>query len=553
MMIQPKYLTLNQLLNGRLFQIPRYQRAYSWDRKQREDLFSDIEHLRTTGGDAVHFMATMVGLSKGKKTIATNEFHDIEVVDGQQRLTTLIILFKSLSESLDKAEKNARLLRDEIEALLIKNNENTTLLKTEHDTKRYFKAFLEKGEYPLATQAETLADRRLLEAMEDCKNFIVQWKGSKLELGIILKNRLALIFHELEDEAAVYTVFEVLNSRGLDVAWLDRLKSVLMGAAFETSKGDKEAVVQDLHGIWGNIYRCLGLHSGMSSESLRFAATLKSEAKLNKVQGQEAAIETLRGLAGDSAKGTIDVSNWILKVVNAMDKLMAGKRRSAVTRVVQARLLAVAIELSDMSDPQRDGLLDAWEKVTFRIYGMCRKDGRTRVGEYVRLARKLVFEGMEYEDALKEIHSLGAGDFAIGPAIEQLRDENCYEGWEEELRYFMYRYEEHLTREQGRNFKNEHWEHIWEETAAKSIEHIHPQSKPRKDVHRLGNLVMLPPKLNSQLGNKKPQEKAEDYGDTGLLIAAELKSTLLKEQWTSASVKKREEHLLKWAKREWAD
>lgn len=74
MMIQPKYLKLNELLNGRLFRIPPYQRAYSWERKQRRDLFSDITRLRHSDNDAVHFMATMVGLNRGKKTIATNEF-----------------------------------------------------------------------------------------------------------------------------------------------------------------------------------------------------------------------------------------------------------------------------------------------------------------------------------------------------------------------------------------------------------------------------------------------------------------------------------------------
>ena len=552
MMIQPKYLKLSELLNGRLFSIPRYQRAYSWDKKQREDLFSDVDHLRIANGDTVHFMATMVGLSKGKKTIATDEFHDIEVVDGQQRLTTLIILFKCLSMSLDRVDKNERLLADEIEALLIKNDEHhPLLLQTNHDTNHYFITFLRKGSYPPTTSAKTLADRRLLEAMKDCSDFVAQWRGTKLELGIILKNRLALILHEIEDEAAVYTVFEVLNSRGLDVAWLDRLKSVLMGIAFDTSKGDKQGLVQELHQIWGDIYRCLGLHSGMSSESLRFAATLKSEARLNKVQSQEAAVETLRDLSENSAKGTVEVSRWILEVVNAVDRLVADTRRTAVTKIAHARLLAVAIELSSTSESQRNELLDAWEKATFRIFGLHRRDARTGVGDYVRLSRKLLFEGMQHEDALTAIRNLATGDFAIGSAVEQLRDVNCYEGWEEELRYFMFRYEEHLAAEQGQTFSNAQWERIWETAPAQSIEHITPQSSGRRYVHRLGNLTLLPPKLNSKLRDINPSKKAQDYEKTGLLIAAELKPDL--NGWKLDSVKKREERLLKWAKQEWAD
>ena len=62
--------------------------------------------------------------------------------------------------------------------------------------------------------------------------FIQGWtdSGEALSsLAALLKNRLFFLLHEIEDEQTVYTVFEVLNSRGLDVSWLDRLKSILMG------------------------------------------------------------------------------------------------------------------------------------------------------------------------------------------------------------------------------------------------------------------------------------------------------------------------------------
>ena len=172
-MIQPKYLKLNELLSGRLFQIPAYQRAYSWEQKQRKYLFSDIDRLRTAGGDAVHFMATMVGLSRDRMTIVTDEFQEIEVVDGQQRLTTLIILFKSLSLALDTKDKNECSLAGEIEALLVKGDElRVLLLQTNHDTNHYFITFLREGTHPPAKDAKTLADRRLLEAIEDFSDFI---------------------------------------------------------------------------------------------------------------------------------------------------------------------------------------------------------------------------------------------------------------------------------------------------------------------------------------------------------------------------------------------
>ena len=101
MSIQPKFLTLTELLGSRLFRIPQYQRAYSWERKHRVDMFEDIRAL-AGHEERTHFMATVVGLYREKKTIVTDEYSVIEVVDGQQRLTTLVILLKAIEKSLDR-------------------------------------------------------------------------------------------------------------------------------------------------------------------------------------------------------------------------------------------------------------------------------------------------------------------------------------------------------------------------------------------------------------------------------------------------------------------
>ena len=61
--IHPEYLTFGKLVNNRLFRIPEYQRAYSWQSEQRDDLFKDIKKTRQNGGSE-HYMATMVTLSK---------------------------------------------------------------------------------------------------------------------------------------------------------------------------------------------------------------------------------------------------------------------------------------------------------------------------------------------------------------------------------------------------------------------------------------------------------------------------------------------------------
>jgi hypothetical protein len=555
--IQPQYLTLSKLLDGRLFEIPDYQRAYSWTRKQRTDLFGDIETTYSKGPDEGHFMAAIVCLRRRKQMLGTDEYFVLEVVDGQQRLTTLILLLNAIRLELNEKAKPEAKLVDELADLLVKpDSDELLLLQTNHDSSHHFARFLRKGTAPASDTAKTLADRELLQAIEECRAFVTKWReqGETLPaLLALLKNRLYFLFHEVDDEKSVYTVFEVLNSRGLDVSWLDRLKSVLMGSAFELKNVNQPGIIDQLHMTWRDVYSVIGLRQGLSTEALRFAATLRAGQTPNRPLGEEGSVDALRSET-TSAKAIHEVADWLLAVTKASDHVVANRRTNAVTRIAQARLLAVAIGLrDDLKTAQRNALLRRWEKVSFRIYGMLGKDARTGVGDYVRLAWRVINDGLSAADIDTAIGEIGKG-FPIEHAIDELRMANCYEGWENELRYLMFRYEEHLSKGQKQNFSNEQWNRIWLASPSESIEHIWPRSKAsEKHKHRLGNLVLLPPRLNSKLQDKPPKGKAEDYRKTGLLIAREVADTIDSRPWNSKAIGEREEKLLAWATSEWAD
>jgi hypothetical protein len=120
--------------------------------------------------------------------------------------------------------------------------------------------------------------------------------------------------------------------------------------------------------------------------------------------------------------------------------------------------------------------------------------------------------------------------------------------------------ERDLAKKMGQKFDNAQWARIWNASPVQSIEHICPQSRgldrrtrSKKDifVHRLGNLTLLPPKLNSKLNAMVPGDKAVEYEKTGLLVAGSLKRDL--KNWNPTSVQQREDELLEWAKKEWGD
>ena len=575
--IQPKLLKFAGLLEKRLFRIPHYQRAYSWQRSEREDMFNDIRKLRDKPGTS-HFMATIVGLHRRKVEIGTDEYDVIEIVDGQQRLTTLVILLKVIAEKLasllkdsdtdvitlalpdifvfpddmndpDEGEtiQKAHLERElrELQELLVKQDEVTEiLLQTNHDRSQYFANFLRDGTLPKASEAQTVADRELLRAMHECQSFVQRW-GNPMELLRLLKNQLWFIFHETNDVETVYTVFEVLNNRGLEVSWLAKLKSRLMEVASDVGQDNRGEHIEKLHRIWGDFYATVGLRDGIDTEAFMFAATLKSRYRASKVFNEEGAVNSLMKEVGKSVAKTIDVSNWLVKVVNAVNRLQA-EMKQPVTRIRHARLLAIAIMLRDFPDQEERELLNQWEKTTFRIFGLCRKDARTGVGDFVRLAREIQNNlDLSSDDISKRVRKIGAAYTVVWYA-------DCYNGWEAELRYLLYRYEEHRAEQRGVSLPIQEWNQIWKESAMNSIEHILPQSKGSQDwqsgifVHRLGNLLLLPPPVNSRLGNEDPKDKVDAYRGTRLHIAEDVAETIDEHGWDEPEIKIREKEIREW-------
>ena len=96
-------------------------------------------------------MATFVGLSRKteKQQIIADQFSVIEIVDGQQRLTTLIILLKAIQKALDVSDKHEKGLSEELGKLLVKDDEHTLLLlQTNHDTSHFFADYIRHGVVP---------------------------------------------------------------------------------------------------------------------------------------------------------------------------------------------------------------------------------------------------------------------------------------------------------------------------------------------------------------------------------------------------------------------
>ena len=91
-----QFITLNTIIgNGKSYQVPIYQRDYSWDKDDWEDLWNDIGEIPT---DKTHYLGYLVlqPIKEGDESYW--------IIDGQQRLTTLSILALSIIALLKKWE-----------------------------------------------------------------------------------------------------------------------------------------------------------------------------------------------------------------------------------------------------------------------------------------------------------------------------------------------------------------------------------------------------------------------------------------------------------------
>jgi uncharacterized protein with ParB-like and HNH nuclease domain len=206
-MIEPTYANLQKLFADRVFRIPAYQRFYSWQPRQRTDLFSDIRKLAASGSDQHHFMATIVCNRTGEtKAIGTAEYTLNDVVDGQQRLTTLIILLKCIELALPEESVD----RAELSNILVKRDGHLILLQTNNVNADLFNAFIREGKRAEKKEVKLKSDLNFVSAIQECSTFIknckprdplptsCDWYCTGLVLWFLIRSMLVLSIRYLK-------------------------------------------------------------------------------------------------------------------------------------------------------------------------------------------------------------------------------------------------------------------------------------------------------------------------------------------------------------------
>ncbi|HEU4983454.1 MAG TPA: HNH endonuclease family protein, partial [Acidobacteriaceae bacterium] len=178
-------------------------------------------------------------------------------------------------------------------------------------------------------------------------------------------------------------------------------------------------------------------------------------------------------------------------------------------------------------------------------------------------------EFQSFNQIMAALRALGS-EYPIEDAIQQgLRKRDLYLASPQVCRYILWNYEESLAYTLGLNSTIDEHERaqIWRLRANDSIEHIFPQnasngwrgkgwqngsgpSSREDNVHRLGNLLLLPQPLNAQAQAGPFSQKKIIYGQHHLRM---IDKVCALDDWTFDSIDERENELAAWAEKRWAD
>jgi len=221
---QPEKHTIEELFVGAdYFMIPRFQRPYSWDPANLDDFWRDVVHDNSVG----YFIGPMVAWRTASSPIR-------RLVDGQQRLTTIALMFAVLRDRLHGLgeTKLAQGLHRYLEKT-DRDNETHFTLQTENEA-RYLSQAIMKYPPDSTVKAKTDEDKALAKAMSQIARLIDEETGKRSDPVAWLKDlrdrllglRVIWVEHSSEDDA--YIIFETLNSRGKDLEVVDLLKNHLL-------------------------------------------------------------------------------------------------------------------------------------------------------------------------------------------------------------------------------------------------------------------------------------------------------------------------------------
>ena len=560
MKIESADLSVESLLTGNYFTIPRFQRPYSWEEENIEEFWSDVTENSTPD----YFIGSMVVYRQDKNTLG--------VVDGQQRLTTIMVFLCALRNAFYELEDSDK--GDGLHGFIErknKDNKDMFVLQTESSFPFLQDTILKKGEPDLdcvpgreeqaLAKANAIFHQNIKEKFATIDNDPTVRKSRRVRKKIAWLTEareavlgLSIILVTLDNEDDAYLIFETLNTRGKDLALSDLVKNLF--ARNLRARGDIDQVTLKWNQVLETIFNSAAdlspddfiVHSWQS----RFEAVTKAKAypRIRETITNRNATDHLNDFIFDAEcyRRIFEPSyRWT-------------KNQSAVQQSLEAFGLFKVVQPT----PAVLSLVRAYQKKKIRLKALKRAllaienfhfsftavtSSRSSGGisaMYSSFGRKL-FDATDTNVASEEIRSFVkklkerepvSSEFDAG--FEQIIYTNSTTSQRALVRYILMKISSHENLPQLGT------------SSELTIEHLVPQEQignkwPEDIVGQIGNLILVDEKTNEQLGTKSFSEKKKILLERGYQIPEEfvnqrtLNHKLIVKRTTNISRKAREE------------
>lgn len=581
--------TIGNLLTHGIFTIPDYQRGYSWGTNQLEEFWDDLVDVEYV---SEHYTGTITLIKKekneienGDNIIGTREYPIYDIVDGQQRLTTihlfLISIYFRLRELNEAEEDIIRHVRyKDKELLRLNNKENQVFFKTLLIEEDYYK--ITELEFENKTQFN------LKNAREYFYNKLHKLNAKKAtNLLDNLMSRFKVNIFELRKETEVGLIFETMNDRGLKLSDLDKIKNYLI---YLSHRINDNILAKDTNRKFGKIF------NELMKISMNDRLTDRTLAKIENTFLQDSVI-VYRGLTKDlddihklvktniipknhlkkdlfselnpmineTRKRIEDFTSFLLKssiqyvlislkefedekVNEYLLKLEKLKKLDSFTPI----LLSIATGEKKIKKDKLEKIIENLEKFAFRL-SFSRRKNNTGISELNSIAYDIYRNKTNLTEVKQKIKDLTI-KYSQQEFKETFLDTNIYKKNENNdvIKYFLYEYEAYLIKESNSNNKLLNFKGFFNQTDI-SIEHIHPQSsqpgeKNLKSVDRIGNLILLKKKVNSRISNRTFNKKKESYQMSDFISVQNIANS---NDWDEKNIRERAKKLAKFGNKNW--
>jgi len=566
-----------QLFNGdKHFKVPYYQRSYAWTEKHLKDFLEDIVFQVK---DKEYFLGTILFQDYGVK----DGFEQIDIVDGQQRITTLIIFMKVLLDLLSTKDVGQDYSRDIRTYLKDKEYYKLELIDTDDE---FFKTYIIDANQLDEDFLRTPSQHRLDFAR---KFFAKELQPYNIDILKELKKKIEntkLLTYSVNDTAEATLIFETTNDRGKSLTNLEKTKSFIMHKIYLTRKKPSE-VLKLIQDRFSEIYRILeeidykenedGIlqyhfichfdwsYSQKTKDYQKYMEKFKSKINYMLKSTESENVPTFINNYSRELKETFGV---VRKVLN--DKNRNLRDIFLLERVALFFPLIIKCYKYDRSEDKRDyyDVIKLLEIFSFRIYGVARKPAYTARDWLYALARDFSgdFNKLKYELRERILDYVSDKLFK-----EKLLSPYLYHDLSKlDLKYLFWKYENYLRKiEQPIASEMGEDEFTTQNPRFKlTIEHIASQNpKVSTDnlklpelteefqdsfLHNLGNLTFDPNSANASKGNLGVETKISKYFiKAPFKTQNELEEFIDQGGWSEESINKRAKKILSFAMEEW--